>query len=125
MSAVGLLLELRARAVAVDAVDGKIRCRHAPGALPAELAERVRARREEVLALLADPDALREAAAREIFDAAPDGQVRPLAEAGPAPGPARCFACGCERGEEVAVCPVCHPAPWPPRRPRRATGERA
>ncbi len=74
MSAAGLLLELRARNIAVDAVDGHIRCRHRPGALPEELAARVRARREEVLALLADPEALREAAARAIFAAVADGE---------------------------------------------------
>ena len=95
MSAVELLLELRSRGVAVDAVGGKIRCRHTPGALPAELAERVRARREEVLALLADPDALRVAAAQEMFDAEPE--------------PVRCRACGTKRGAGVVACPVCHP----------------
>ena len=99
MSAAALLLELLARGIAVDAVDGKIRCRHAPGALPAELADRIRDCRDGVLALLADPDALREAAAREIFDAEPE--------------PARCRACGTEHDPNAATCPVCHPPAWP------------
>ena len=97
MSAPALLLELRARGVAVDAAHGKIRCRHKPGALPPELAERVRARRGEVLALLADPDSLRLAAARGIFDAEPD-QLS-------------CRACGTVREPRPGICPVCHPPP--------------
>ena len=97
MSAAGLLLELRARGVAVDAVDGMVRCRHAPGALQSELAARVRARREEVLALLADPDALRAEAAALIFGAGEE--VVP------------CRACGAERGAAAGPCPVCHPRP--------------
>ena len=97
MSAVGLLLELRARGIEVDAVGGRIRCRHAPGALPDELAARVRARRGEVLALLADPDALRAEAAGLIFGAGEE--VVP------------CRACGVERGAVARPCPVCHPRP--------------
>ena len=96
MSAAALLLELRARGIAVDAVEVMVRCRHAPGALPAELAARVRARRGEVLALLADPDALRAEAAALIF-AAEEGVVS-------------CRACGSECNAAVAVCPVCHPS---------------
>ena len=95
MSAAALLLELRARGIAVDAADGMIRCRHVPGALPAELGERVRARRGEVLALLADPDALRADAAALIF-AAGEGGVS-------------CRACGAEREAGPGPCPVCHP----------------
>ncbi len=109
MSAVTLLLELHERGIAVDIADGHIRCRHRPGALPAELAGRVRARRGEVLALLADPDALREAAAWVIFDAEPDGEgKRPEGEG--TPERLRCRACRSERELEMAVCPVCHPA---------------
>lgn len=99
MSAVGLLLELRALDIAVDIMDGQVRCRHAPGALPAELADRVRARRDEVLALLADPDALRAAVARALFDAEEEL--------------VRCRACGTARGAGAATCPVCHPPARP------------
>ena len=99
MSAAALLLELRARGIEIDVVDGQIRCRHAPGALPAELAGRVRAQRGEVLALLADPDALRLAVAQAIFDAVPDR--------------VRCWACGTERDRRLRACPVCHPPARP------------
>jgi hypothetical protein len=95
VSAVGLLLELGQRGVAVDAAGGRIRCRHAPGALPGELAEQVRVARGEVLALLGDPDALRVAAAAAVFDAE---EVL-----------VRCRACGAERGAGTPPCPVCHP----------------
>ena len=95
MSAAALLLELRARGIEVDAADGKVRCRHAPGALPAELAARVRGRRDEVLLLLADPDALLVAVARGLF-AAEEELVR-------------CRACGTDRDAGRATCPVCHP----------------
>ena len=97
MSAAGLLLELTALGIEVDAHGGMVRCRHAPRTLPAELAARVRARRQEVLALLADPDALRLAAARELFGAAEER--------------VRCRACGTERGATTPTCPVCHPRP--------------
>jgi len=108
VSAVALLLELRAQGIAVDAAGDRVRCRHRPGALPADLADRVRAHRAAVLALLADPDALRAAAAEAVFDAAP--------EACPAAGtvgesihrPPRCRACGHE-GAAGPACPVCHP----------------
>ena len=103
MSAVGLLLELAALGIRVDAVDGQIRCRHSAGALPAELAERVRARRGAVLALLADPDELRAAMARELFDAEEES--------------VRCRACGTERHDGLATCPLCHP-PGRPETPR-------
>lgn len=99
VSAAGLLLELRHRGIEVDAVDGRIRCRHAPGALPAELAVRVRARRGEVLALLIDPDALRVAVAAAIFDAE-EAVVR-------------CRACGTERDAGASACPVCRPSARP------------
>jgi hypothetical protein len=95
VSAIELLLELRRRGIAVDAVGGKVRCRHRPGALPAELAARVRAQRAEVLALLADPDALREAAARAIFGAGEHAVC--------------CRACETEHDPGGPVCPVCHP----------------
>ena len=111
MSAVGLLLELRARNIDVDTVDGHVRCRHRPGALLPELAERVRARRAEVLALLADPDALREAAARAIFSAAADGDARPPAVDADPPDPPRCFACGGAQFAPDGVCLTCHPRP--------------
>ncbi len=107
MSAVTLLLELHARGIAVDVAGGHIRCRHRPGALPPELAGRVRARRGEVLALLADPDVLREAAARAIFDAEPDEGKRPEGEV--TQEGLRCRACRSERDPEMTVCPVCHP----------------
>jgi hypothetical protein len=95
VSAAGVLLELRARGIEVDATNAKIRCRHAPGALAAELAERVRERREEILVLLVDPDVLRVAVAQEVFDAEEDV--------------IRCRACGTERTAETASCPTCHP----------------
>ena len=98
MSAAGLLLELAARGIGVDAHDGMVRCRHRHGALPDELAARVRARRDEVLALLADPDALRLAAVWELFGAEPDLLIR-------------CRTCGTERGAGTRACPVCHPRP--------------
>lgn len=71
MSAAELILELMERGVAVDVVNGQIRCRHAEGALSPGLAARVRANREEILALLVDPDAFRLAMAMAIFDAEP------------------------------------------------------
>jgi hypothetical protein len=71
VSAAAALLELLERGVAVDAVEGRIRCRHADGALPPGLAARVREHREEILALLIDRDALRLAMAAAIFDAEP------------------------------------------------------
>jgi len=111
VSAVEVLLELRARNIAVDAVDGKIRCRHRPGALPPELAARVRARRAEVLALLADPEALREAAARAIFGAEADDDGRRSAVDAGSPDPRHCFACGGARFAPDDVCLVCHPRP--------------
>ena len=109
MSAAGLLLELRARGIEVDAVGGRIRCRHAPGVLPPALAARVRARREEILALLADPEALREAAARAIFGAEADGGDEP--QWATAVDRGRCFACGGARFAPDGVCLVCHPRP--------------
>lgn len=71
MTAAAVLLELLARGVAVDAVGGYLRCRHAEGALSPGLAARVREHREAILALLADRDALRLAMATAIFDAEP------------------------------------------------------
>jgi hypothetical protein len=71
MSAAAVLLELAAAGITVDAIDGRIRCRHPEGALTHELAVRVRAQRDEILRLLADPDAFRVAMAMEIFDAEP------------------------------------------------------
>ena len=110
MSAVELLLELRARNIDVDALDGHVRCRHAPGALPSELADRVRAKRLEVLALLADPDELREAAARAVFGADADGGAHTPAPAGRGTTD-RCFACGGARFAPDGVCLACHPGP--------------
>ena len=117
MSAVGLLLELRARNIAVDAAGDRVRCRHRPGALPADLADQVRAQRAAVLALLADPDALRASAAEAVFDAVPE--ARPLlSTAGEAiPSPPRCRACGHERAASGPACPVCHPQLEPHGRP--------
>lgn len=109
MSAVALLLELREAGVAVDVVEGRIRCRHRPGVLPSELSDRVRERRAEILALLADPDTLREAVARVVFDAAADGGAKNGAMKDANPGARICYACGHEYGTEVAVCPRCHP----------------
>jgi hypothetical protein len=71
VSAAAVLLELAAVGITVDAIDGQIRCRHREGALSHELAARVRAQRDEILSLLADPDAFRVAMAIEIFDAEP------------------------------------------------------
>ena len=71
MSAAEVLLELLEHGIGVDAVDGRIRCRHAEGALSPGLAARVREHREEILALLVDRDALRLAMATAIFDGEP------------------------------------------------------
>ena len=71
MSAADVLLELLERGIEVDALDGRVRCRHTAGALSSGLAARVREYREEVLALLEDPNALRLAMAAAIFDAEP------------------------------------------------------
>jgi hypothetical protein len=71
VSAASVLLELLERGIAVDVVMGKIRCRHGDGVLSPGLAARVREHRAEILALLADPDALRLTMAAEIFDAEP------------------------------------------------------
>jgi hypothetical protein len=71
VSAAGVLLELLEREIAVDAVAGQIRCRHAAGALSPGLAARVREHRDEILALLGDRDTLRLTMAAAIFDAEP------------------------------------------------------
>jgi hypothetical protein len=71
VSAAGVLLELLEHGIAVDHVEGRIRCRHAADALSPGLAARVREHREEIMALLADPNALRLAMAAAIFDAEP------------------------------------------------------
>jgi hypothetical protein len=71
VSAAEVLLELLERGIRVDAVEGRIRCRHAEGVLTPGLAARVREHRFEILALLADRNALRLAMVAEIFDAEP------------------------------------------------------
>jgi hypothetical protein len=71
VSAADVLLELLERGIEVGAVDGRIRCRHAVGALSPGLAARVSEHREEILALLADRDALRLAMVAAIFDGEP------------------------------------------------------
>ncbi len=68
MSAAHVLLELIEHGIRVDVVDGRVRCRHTAGALSPGLAARVKEHREEILALLADQDALRLAMATAIFD---------------------------------------------------------
>jgi len=120
VSAVALLLELREAGVAVDVVEGRIRCRHRPEALSPDLAERVRGRRSELLTLLADPAALREAVARWIFEAEADGATGMPTGKAIRVATRGCYACGQERDVEGAVCQVCHPRR--PARPRDLSG---
>jgi len=109
VSAVGLLLELREAGVAVDVVEGRIRCRHRPEALSMDLVERVRGRRAELLTLLADPAALREMVARWLFGAEADGPAGMRTGTDRRTATRVCFACGQKREAEEAVCAVCHP----------------
>jgi hypothetical protein len=71
VSAAEVLLELLEHGIEVDTVGERVRCRHTEGALSPGLAARVREHREEILALLADRDALRLAMATAIFDGEP------------------------------------------------------
>jgi hypothetical protein len=114
VSAVKLLLELRDHHVVVDVVEGQIRCRHRPGALPTGLAERVRARRGEILALLAEPDALREAVARLLFGGESDKGPSERSGKDTQMAARACFACGQEQSSGAAVCTICHPRCPPP-----------
>jgi hypothetical protein len=115
MSATAVLRELIDAGIIVDAVDGRIRCRHAAGALSARLAARVREHRDEILTLLTEPGALRTALPTASVDAEPmmdDDAAQEIINM--LPGLISCQACGFERNTEIEVCPVCHPAPWLP-----------
>ena len=105
MSAIIVLLNARRAGIVIDAVGGRLRCRARSGVLTPEMQRRLRAHRDELLALVADPDALRYAAAQEIFDAEPVA----------APDVVRCYACGFTRNAERHACPICHPTQAIPR----------
>lgn len=109
MSAVAVLLDLAQRDIRVDLVGDRIRCRYAPGALAPELAGRVRARRREVIELLADPNALRLAAAQAIFGGVECEGTDTVAPAENVPPTIQCWACGLERSRTTLPCPRCHP----------------
>ena len=105
MSAAALLADLAAAGVVLWADGDALRYRAPAGTMTADRPDLLREHKTEIARLLADPDALRVAAAIAIFDAEP---VRsPIA----AVEPARCFACGTERPPDGTACPTCHPAP--------------
>ncbi len=105
MSAEALLADLRARGVAVEAVDGRLRCRARPGTLTPSVLDRLRADREAVLAALADPAVPDRSPERSAAEEA--ARIAAAIEA--MPDLVKCGTCGFERNREIATCPACNP----------------
>ena len=88
MTPAGLIVELVGDGVELWAEGDRLRYRADPGVVTPRRVGLLRDHKADLLRLLADPDALREEAARAIFDAEPDpaaaaapGELRPDDEA--------------------------------------------
>jgi len=109
MSAVPVLLDLRARGVDVVLDGNRLRCHARLGVLTADDRDQLRRHKPEIVALLAQPDALLAAEAEAMRRVAADEAAGAALS-----GVKRCPACRFERNIEIATCPVCHPAAWLP-----------